>query len=668
MYYSMVGSLAILILLIENTDVLTGRLSRVDTPAGRTYRWFLYAVLFYYITDVLWGVIESQKIAGLLFADTTVYFIAMAAGVLLWTKFVVLYLRDEGLSGKVLLYGGRVIAIGTTALALINIFVPAIFVVTPDCVYRALAARYVMLGAQIVLLLMISVNAITMVFRRETGPGMRNKYRAVGAFGFIMALFLTMQLWFPYLPLYAMAYMLGTCMIRVFVISDVIAESRQELEEAEKILELQQSITALLENLPGMSFSKDAETGVYLACNQGFAEYAHRENPEGVIGLTDFEIFDPKTAAHFVEDDRKALAMDRPYVFVEDVPDAAGNPMRIQTTKLRFTDMQGRTCLLGMCQDMTEQMILRQEAERNEEERVAYARINALMGDFLCLYIVDPVSGQYREYSKSRNFEKYALPESGDDFFGVAAEYARRYVYPDDLHMFLTAFTRDNVMREIGLNGHFAMSCRFVMDSRPVHTRIRAAFVVEKEGMRMVVGINNIEASVRQEEEYAKTLAQAQNRASVDALTGVRNRHAFLAAEEELDSCIATRRAPAFAITMLDVNELKKVNDTEGHAAGDQLIRDACKVICDIFDHSPVFRIGGDEFVVISQGSDFEHIDELVARIAEHNKEAKRSGGPVVACGMSKYDDDDSATEVFERADHAMYEDKARLKGERLGS
>ena len=39
-----------------------------------------------------------------------------------------------------------------------------------------------------------------------------------------------------------------------------------------------------------------------------------------------------------------------------------------------------------------------------------------------------------------------------------------------------------------------------------------------------------------------------------------------------------------------------------------------------------------------------------------------------MACGMSKYDDEDSATAVFERADHAMYKDKARLKGERLGN
>lgn len=89
------------------------------------------------------------------------------------------------------------------------------------------------------------------------------------------------------------------------------------------------------------------------------------------------------------------------------------------------------------------------------------------------------------------------------------------------------------------------------------------------------------------------------------------------------------------------------------------------RVICDIFSHSPVFRIGGDEFVVISQGADYERIDELIGRIGKHNEEAARDGGVIVACGMSKYDDDDSSVNVFERADHEMYKDKARLKGEK---
>ena len=121
-----------------------------------------------------------------------------------------------------------------------------------------------------------------------------------------------------------------------------------------------------------------------------------------------------------------------------------------------------------------------------------------------------------------------------------------------------------------------------------------------------------------------------------------------------------------FAIVILDVNDLKKINDTEGHNAGDQYIKDACKIICEIFNHSPVFRIGGDEFVVIAQGSDYNRIDELVKQVYEHNIEAKRSGGIVVACGMAKHQDEDSVAPVFERADQNMYDNKNDLKSNNL--
>ncbi len=54
--------------------------------------------------------------------------------------------------------------------------------------------------------------------------------------------------------------------------------------DARTIAELQESMSALFNNMPGLSFSKDAETGVYLACNQAFAAYAHKPNPSGVVG------------------------------------------------------------------------------------------------------------------------------------------------------------------------------------------------------------------------------------------------------------------------------------------------------------------------------------------------------------------------------------------------
>ena len=100
---------------------------------------------------------------------------------------------------------------------------------------------------------------------------------------------------------------------------------------------------ALLNHLPALTFSKEASTGKYIACNQAFAEYANKTSPEGVVGLTDFEIFDPVTATHFVEDDKKTLSMNEPYIFYEDVPDATGTAIRhLQTTKQKFIDESGR--------------------------------------------------------------------------------------------------------------------------------------------------------------------------------------------------------------------------------------------------------------------------------------------------------------------------------------
>lgn len=72
--------------------------------------------------------------------------------------------------------------------------------------------------------------------------------------------------------------------------------------------------------------------------------------------------------------------------------------------------------------------------------------------------------------------------------------------------------------------------------------------------------------------------------------------------------------------------------------------------------------MGGDEFVVISQGSDCAAIDELVGRIAAQNAEACRIGGIVIACGMAKYQNEGSVAPVFELADQRMYANKESLK------
>ena len=812
MYYSAIGLLAIMILLIENHDILLDFKGAYEKPAWKVYRRFLFAVLAYYITDVLWGLLENGKLASLLFADTTVYFIAMAAGLLFWAEFTVAYLEGQTEFGKLLVLAGRVVAGTITFLTAVNIFAPVLFTVDAEGVYRTFPMRYVILAAQILLLLMISVYAFTSL--RLHPAKQEKRYRALIYFGLIMALFLFIQIFYPYWPLYSVAYMLGTCLLHTYVVNDEREENRRWLEEAAEVKELRDTIVSLLDNMPAMTYTKDAQTGVYNACNQAFAEYAQKESPAGVIGLKAEQLFDAGTAKQFDDEDRIALSMDQPYIFLEEVSDGGGNQRQLQTTKLKYTNFAGKTCILGMSQDVTdlvrvqrenaktkeayeaarntgiiythiaqalargymslyyvnldteefslyrndedsgmlveahrgwhffeecrlaaehlihpddrdafvkamdrktlvaaldrngsfvmtyrkikddkpmyvtmrvsrmvddercivlgitdvdEQMRQRRAALRVIEEQIAYARINALTGDYLCVYIVDPESGRYREVSSNQGYETLAQAKEGKDFFNTTRDAARDVNHPDDVNRFLQAFTRENILAEIERHGIFTLSYRIMMEGKPLYVQLKAAMVQEKEGARLIVGINNIDAQVRQEETYVKNIAQARISANIDALTGVKNRHAYLEAEDRLNIQIDEQRAPEFAVVLLDVNDLKKVNDTEGHKAGDQYLRDACKIICDTFKHSPVFRIGGDEFAVISQGNDYACIDELVGRMNAQNTQARQNGGIVIACGMAKYSDDDRVAQVFERADQMMYENKNNLKAERDG-
>lgn len=121
MYYSVIGLLAIIVLLIVNHDIFLNRGNAFQTPAWKVYRIFLFTVLLYYITDVLWGVLESRKMTLLLFADTTVFFVTMAAGVLLWVQYTITYLEDETAFGKLIVYAGRTLAGLITVSAFANI-------------------------------------------------------------------------------------------------------------------------------------------------------------------------------------------------------------------------------------------------------------------------------------------------------------------------------------------------------------------------------------------------------------------------------------------------------------------------------------------------------------------------------------------------------------------
>lgn len=177
---------------------------------------------------------------------------------------------------------------------------------------------------------------------------------------------------------------------------------------------------------------------------------------------------------------------------------------------------------------------------------------------------------------------------------------------------------------------------------------------------------------VTEEERELKALdeqiGQISQEAYKDSLTGVGNKTAYNNKVIEINQQIE-KGFTDFAVVMVDMNNLKRINDEYGHRSGDLYIKGCCYLICEAFKHSPVFRIGGDEFVAILRGQDFaarlENVQDL--RNAFDDAYEQTEADPWLrysaSVGMAEYASDDSSFElVFKRADKAMYEDKKLFK------
>ena len=232
MMYSVIGILAALVLLITNRDALWTRDGAEFTPTQKCYRSFLLGVLAYYITDALWGILDAAGLTAVLFADTTVYFCAMVAAVLLWTRYVISYLDGIGSFGKVLYYIGNIFFWCGIAVIALNLVWPVLFWFDDAGAYHAGVARYITLAVQIVMFLLTTVYTLRATAGAEGTERLRNM--AIGFFGIAMMALIAAQIFYPLLPLYSIGYMLGTCLLHSFVVEGEKEENRRELERANK--------------------------------------------------------------------------------------------------------------------------------------------------------------------------------------------------------------------------------------------------------------------------------------------------------------------------------------------------------------------------------------------------------------------------------------------------
>ena len=139
---------------------------------------------------------------------------------------------------------------------------------------------------------------------------------------------------------------------------------------------------------------------------------------------------------------------------------------------------------------------------------------------------------------------------------------------------------------------------------------------------------------------------------------------------ERMENALRTDPDTKFGIAMVDLNNLKEINDDYGHESGDAAIIKLCDIVCAVFAHSQVFRVGGDEFVVILQKSDYEDAQYLIDEFNRKMDDLAADDDLLpqekasAALGYAAYDPavDSSVADVLKRADRAMYERKREMK------
>lgn len=667
MQYSIISILALILHFIINRRAL--KKIRVQDVSDKKelkealfYRHFLIAVTCFFISDIGWGFLyEHHDIPALfpiVYSDSVFYFIFMFLTTLTWIRYVVAYLDKRNLRGKALLYAVWTMFILGLLYLMINRFHPFIFSFNEAHEYVPEPGRYIAFGLQIILYMVTSSYMIYIAYKTEGQE--KIFYAAVGLASFVMEIFQIFQILSPSFAFCAMGFIIGTCVIHSFV---------EEGERKEK--EVYDNIaTSLAEDYEAMYYI-DIETGEYreFAASEEYDSmnvpmtgkdfYAEtRENAKRYAHPDDREFAE---SLYYRETMLKNLEGRRSYSYKYRIM-IGGRSKYFRFTVMRAGDDKH---FVLYEKDIDDEITAESMRLKDQKKQITFSQIaESLASNYDEIYYVDVDDDSYVCYESDHAYGQLEIRGTGDDFYSEAVANIPKMVNKNDRNMVEEFLDKDHLITAMGNHKRHSIEYRVMLNGRSQYFRMTVRRSSDRT--HFIIGIENIDAEIRKEKQVLRELNTEKKLARRDELTGIKNKTAYMELEKSVQSNMDNDMDYlTFAIVVCDANNLKSINDNEGHVAGDEYIKASAQLLCDIFEHSPVFRVGGDEFVVFLRGNDYSARNDLMKKLRRQiRRNQEMNNGPVLAAGMSEYmpEKDNLVSEIFDRADRKMYEDKLDLK------
>ncbi len=667
MLYAITPAAMLILILILNWELLANygffeKKQDTQNVVHVRYNWFLLASCSYLIVDMTWSLLyahkEVQAFFPFIYYLTDLYFIFMLLTMLTWTRYMVAYLNKGGRSSRVLVYIVWALCIIGVVCLILNRFYHLMFSYNEKNEYIGEVGRNVSFLLQIVF-----YEAITtyMIYVANNSNGRQKfRYKVVAATSMVQGIFLTFQIIYALFPCYAVGLLIGISMIHTFVQSGAKKDKEIRDNIAYAMAEDYEAIFYIdLESGEYMTFSK---TKKFMSMNiMTLGKDFFKEALEGITKTTypgDLEyakqFYNKETLLKFLENRTSFSFKYRVLINNE--------PRYFLFTVMRDKNLQ---YIIFYEKDIEDELKAERTQKENQRKTITFAQIaESLATNYDLIYYVDITNSSYVCYQSNEIFGQLEVNKAGEDFFGGSLSNIQKLVHEQDREKLAEFITKENMIATMENHKNCSVNYRMIVSGKVQYTRMTVR--KSSDNTHFIIGVENVDDEIKKERKRLRELKTEKELARRDELTGVKNKTAYKELEqsvqENMDNGLDYL---SFALVVCDANNLKQINDSHGHNAGDEYIRASANLLCNIFVHSPVFRVGGDEFVVFLRGNDYFYRDELMEKLRNLVLENKQRGiGVTLASGIAEYNSetDNFVSDIFNRADKEMYEDKKKLK------